>query len=175
MKWGAAPAPTTASPSLGLRRVFGPAVRALTLFATHYFEITRSRALAAGGQRHLAATEHNDRLVFLPHSSRACEQSFGLQVAKLAGIPAAVIDSAKAQLAILEGTSTGLNWQRRAAGGPSASNAVAEPKTRKSKQTQQDIFASAGKLDAYIAAINPDRLTPLDALKLIYKLKEDWS
>lgn len=151
-------------------------VRALTLFATHYFEITRlPERLPQVGNVHLAATEHNDRLVFLHHiQAGPASKSFGLQVAKLAGIPAAVIDSAKAQLAILEGTpAPALTDSAALQAEPSASNAVAEPKTRKSKQAQQDIFASAGKLDAYIAAINPDKLTPLDALKLIYKLKEE--
>ncbi|MEY4589608.1 MAG: hypothetical protein RL497_1684 [Pseudomonadota bacterium] len=147
-------------------------VRALTLFATHYFEITRlPEHLPQVGNVHLAATEHQDTLVFLHHiQTGPASKSFGLQVAKLAGIPAAVIESAKTQLAILEGTPA-----------PTLSSAEVHtiesspetPKARKSKaSTQQDIFSSAGKLDAYIEAINPDRLTPLDALKLIYKLKE---
>jgi DNA mismatch repair protein MutS len=149
-------------------------VRALTLFATHYFEITRlPERLPQVGNVHLAATEHQDRLVFLHHiQAGPASKSFGLQVAKLAGIPAAVIDSAKAQLAILEGTPAPVLSNNI----PDAAvddGAVAEPKGRRNKQVQRDIFSSAGKLDAYIAAINPDKLTPLDALKLIYKLKEE--
>ncbi|HMW71977.1 MAG TPA: DNA mismatch repair protein MutS, partial [Cellvibrionaceae bacterium] len=150
-------------------------VRALTLFATHYFEITRlPERLPQVGNVHLAATEHQDRLVFLHHiQAGPASKSFGLQVAKLAGIPAAVIDSAKAQLAILEGTPTPVLSSSESPVATIEDNAVAEPKARRHKQVQRDIFSSAGKLDAYIAAINPDKLTPLDALKLIYKLKEE--
>jgi DNA mismatch repair protein MutS len=150
-------------------------VRALTLFATHYFEITRlPERLPQVGNVHLAATEHQDRLVFLHHiQAGPASKSFGLQVAKLAGIPAAVIDSAKAQLAILEGTPAPVLSSNNIPDAAVDDGAVAEPKGRRNKQVQRDIFSSAGKLDAYIAAINPDKLTPLDALKLIYKLKEE--
>jgi DNA mismatch repair protein MutS len=155
-------------------------VRALTLFATHYFEITRlPERLPQVGNVHLAATEHQDRLVFLHHiQAGPASKSFGLQVAKLAGIPAAVIESAKAQLAILEGTPTpALSSMQATISEHSCDQHIEEPQAqtnaRRGKQIQRDIFSSAGKLDAYIAAINPDRLTPLDALKLIYKLKEE--
>jgi DNA mismatch repair protein MutS len=112
--------------------------------------------------------------VFLHHiQAGPASKSFGLQVAKLAGIPAAVIDSAKAQLAILEGTPAPVLSSNNILDAAVDDGAVAEPKGRRNKQVQRDIFSSAGKLDAYIAAINPDKLTPLDALKLIYKLKEE--
>ncbi|HEY6528153.1 MAG TPA: DNA mismatch repair protein MutS [Cellvibrionaceae bacterium] len=154
-------------------------VRSLTLFATHYFEITRlPERLPQVGNVHLAATEHQDRLVFLHHiQTGPASKSFGLQVAKLAGIPAAVIESAKAQLAILEGTPTPALSSLDAIAPEHSEHSIEEPqlqgKVHRGKQIQRDIFSSAGKLDAYIAAINPDRLTPLDALKLIYKLKEE--
>ena len=79
-------------------------VSAFTLFATHYFEMTSlpeqySKAINV----HLSATEHQERIVFL-HSVKEgpASQSYGLQVAQLAGIPRSVIDNAKATLRRLE-------------------------------------------------------------------------
>ncbi|MFU8896968.1 MAG: DNA mismatch repair protein MutS, partial [Gammaproteobacteria bacterium] len=93
----------------------GEHVGAFTLFATHYFELTAlARELPACANVHLDATEHNGKLVFL-HSVRdgPANQSYGLQVAALAGVPPAVIRRARGYLAELE--------QERAAGaGPQA-------------------------------------------------------
>ena len=79
-------------------------LRALTLFATLYFELTNlSEQIAGVSTIHLAASEHNDGIVFLHHIERgAASQSYGLQVAKLAGIPVTVIAAAKRQLQLLE-------------------------------------------------------------------------
>ena len=79
-------------------------VKAFTLFATHYFELTALPETADNTVNvHLDATEHNDNIVFL-HSIQEgpASQSYGLQVAKLAGVPRDVIDLAKQQLQQLE-------------------------------------------------------------------------
>jgi DNA mismatch repair protein MutS len=131
-----------------------------TLFATHYFELTQ---LAADFKPvvnvHLDAVEHKDRIVFL-HSVEEgpANQSYGLQVAQLAGVPAAVIRNARKHLADLE-----------------AAAAAHAP--------QGDLFAPAAVAAAAVATephpavdalrdCDPDALTPRDALELLYRLRE---
>ena len=93
-------------------------VKAFTLFATHYFEITSlPETLAGVANVHLDATEHNDNIVFLHNIQEGpASQSYGLQVAKLAGIPNAVLQRAKEQLYLLESGehphSTGSQYQQ---------------------------------------------------------------
>jgi len=79
--------------------------RALCLFATHYFELTAMGNSHTGvANVHLDAVEHAGRIVFM-HAikSGATDRSYGLQVAELAGLPPAALDSARARLAELEG------------------------------------------------------------------------
>ena len=160
-------------------------IKAFTLFATHYFEITSlPQRLPQVGNVHLTATEHQDNLVFLHQVQPGpASKSFGLQVAKLAGIPQAVLISARQQLAVLEASSEPnappsatqppLEAPGLALAIPDPTPTAADTKTKTAPQLQTDIFSSAGKIDARIQAINPDKLTPLEALKLIYKLKEE--
>ena len=134
--------------------------RAYTLFATHYFELT---ALAEPGNGianvHLDAVEHGEQLVFM-HAVKdgPADRSFGLQVAALAGLPRSVISQAHGRLRELE-------QQSRDAPGPSLSAAILE-------QPQQfGLFApSTAALDA-LASIDPDDLTPKQALEALYRLK----
>jgi DNA mismatch repair protein MutS len=147
-------------------------IRAFTLFATHYFEITQlPEQLPQVGNAHLAASEHLDHLVFLHKIQPGpANKSFGLQVAKLAGIPTSVIHRAKEQLAQLEQGQHSLAPASSAASAPAtAAPATAAPNGK--PRQQADLFSSAGKIDARLAAINPDKLTPLEALKLLYQLK----
>jgi DNA mismatch repair protein MutS len=138
--------------------------RCYTLFATHYFELT---ALAQPGSGianvHLDAVEHRDKsggdtLVFM-HAVKdgPADRSFGLQVAALAGLPKAVVREARGRLAELE--------QRR--------NDPAPLLTPQQLDTPQQfgLFApSSAALDA-LAAIEPDELTPKQALEALYRLK----
>ncbi|WP_225876202.1 DNA mismatch repair protein MutS [Lysobacter solisilvae (ex Woo and Kim 2020)] len=134
--------------------------RAYTLFATHYFELT---ALAEPGSGianvHLDAVEHGDALVFM-HAVKdgPADRSFGLQVAALAGLPRAVVQQARGRLAELEQSS-------RDAPLPSmAPEALDAPQ-------QFGLFApSSAAMDA-LAAIDPDELTPKQALEALYRLK----
>ncbi len=138
--------------------------RCYTLFATHYFELT---ALAAPGSGianvHLDAVEHHDRergdtLVFM-HAVKdgAANRSFGLQVAALAGVPKAVIAQARGRLAELEQHDRG-------------TSAPLSPSTLDAPQ-QIGLFApSSAALDA-LATIDPDELTPKQALEALYRLK----
>ena len=138
--------------------------RCYTLFATHYFELT---ALAEPGSGianvHLDAVEHHDKhggdtLVFM-HAVKdgPADRSFGLQVAALAGLPKSVVQQARGRLAELE----------RRGDSPKPSMA---PAALDSPQ-QIGLFApTSAALDA-LAAIEPDDLTPKQALEALYRLK----
>lgn len=136
-------------------------INAFTLFATHYFEMT---ALPDSYDNvvnvHLKATEHDDRIIFL-HAveSGPASQSYGLQVAQLAGVPATVIQSARSQLDKLEQGSL-----------PPTSQVFQEPTP---PPHQVDMFATPpSQLERLLDDINPDDLTPRDALALIYRIKQ---
>lgn len=136
-------------------------LRAFTLFATHYFELTvlpESEPVVANV--HLNATEHNERIVFLHHVLPGpASQSYGLAVAQLAGVPGGVIQRAREHLARLETTSLPHEVPRQSPGQPSS-------------PMQSDLFASLPHpvLDD-LAKVKPDDLTPRQALELLYTLK----
>ena len=131
-------------------------VKAFTLFATHYFELTAlPENYPQSCNVHLDATEHNDSLIFLHTIQEGpASQSYGLQVAKLAGIPATVIQAAQEKLSGLE------NQQ--------PSNQVA------TQPAQPDMFAITASNPAVekLEATNPDDLSPREALDLVYLLKK---
>ncbi len=136
-------------------------LRAYTLFATHYFELTvlpESEPIVANV--HLNATEHNERIVFLHHVLPGpASQSYGLAVAQLAGVPGDVIVRAKEHLARLETTALPHEQPRSEPGKPSV-------------PMQSDLFASAPHpVIEELGRINPDDLTPRRALELLYTLK----
>lgn len=136
-------------------------LRAYTLFATHYFELTvlpESEPVVANV--HLNATEHNERIVFLHHVLPGpASQSYGLAVAQLAGVPADVILRAREHLARLETTSLPHEAPKAAPGQPVP-------------PMQSDMFASLPHpvLDE-LAKLQPDDLTPRRALELLYTFK----
>jgi DNA mismatch repair protein MutS len=131
-------------------------VRAYTLFATHYFELTQlAQEYRTLANVHLDAVESGGNLTFL-HAVEdgPASQSYGIQVAKLAGVPGAVVNAARRKLVELE------NAQVASAGQGdlfAALAPVAEPE-------------SAPALDK-LATIDPDRLSPREALDLLYELK----
>jgi len=140
-------------------------LRAYTLFATHYFELTvlpESEPLVANV--HLNATEHNERIVFLHHVLPGpASQSYGLAVAQLAGVPNDVISRAREHLSRLEATALPHD------------TVVASPKKSNSKSNaphQSDMFASLPHpvLDE-LAKLDLDDLTPRKALEMLYTLK----
>jgi len=130
--------------------------RAFALFATHYFELTEfPRKHAQALNVHVSAAESGHDIVFL-HEIEAgpASRSYGVQVARLAGVPAAVVRQARATLEALE------NQQR-------------------SSDTQVDLFSAPPEnpadepsdLERELAALNPDTLAPRDALAALYRLK----
>jgi len=134
----------------------GEQLRAFTLFATHYFELT-----ALAGEIpdcvnvHLDATEHKGRLVFL-HAVKPgpANQSYGLQVAALAGVPPDVIKRARAYLRALEAQRPSLPEHPQA-------------------QLPLNLAGDAGySLRNALEEIDPDELSPRVALDMIYRLKK---
>lgn len=152
-------------------------IRCYTLFATHYFELTQlADDLEHAVNVHLTATEHDDTIVFLHnvHDGPA-SQSYGLQVAKLAGVPQDVIRNAKAQLSHLEG---GAAPARPSADETAMAPAELEKQKRSARVSepvmQADMFASLepSKVEECLADLDVDGLTPRDALNRLYELKE---
>ena len=135
-------------------------LRAFTLFATHYFELTALADSDPGvANVHLNATEHNERIVFL-HTvlPGPASQSYGLQVAQLAGVPRPVIDRARQHLAKLEQQSL--------------DEASQSPQPQ---PLQNDLFASAPHPAALaLQQLKPDDLSPRQALELLYQWKDSW-
>jgi len=134
----------------------GENVKAFTLFATHYFELTAlAQEIPRCDNVHLDATEHRGQLVFL-HSVRPgpANQSYGLQVASLAGVPGDVIRRARSYLKTLE------------------SQQAAQPHT---PQGQLDFRVEESRPDDPVRdavdALDPDAMSPREALDALYRLK----
>ncbi|MFZ5537261.1 MAG: DNA mismatch repair protein MutS [Pseudomonadota bacterium] len=131
------------------------AIGAYTLFATHYFELTRlPETHATARNAHLAAVEHGDRIVFL-HSVQdgPASQSYGLQVAALAGVPRKVIDNARRRLRELENQSR------------------AEPLPQLDLFSPPAVAEPSPALEA-LRELDPDAMSPRQALEALYRLKE---
>jgi DNA mismatch repair protein MutS len=128
-------------------------IRAFTLFATHYFELTQlPETCAAMANVHLDATDHEDHVVFMHQIQEGpANRSFGIQVAKLAGVPDAVLRLAQDKLASLE--------RQGAGSGPTP--------------LQVDLFASPREPALeWLDGVNPDELSPREALDMLYHLKK---
>ena len=130
--------------------------KAFTLFATHYFELTELPATARHAVNlHVSAVESGQDIVFL-HEIQAgpASRSYGIQVAKLAGMPASVLHHAHHALSALEARA-------------------------QEAQRQVDLFApppappvdAPSAAEAALAALNPDQLSPREALDALYQLK----
>ncbi|UDL07398.1 DNA mismatch repair protein MutS [Marinobacter sp. CA1] len=148
-------------------------IRCYTLFATHYFELTQlADQLEHAVNVHLTATEHDDSIVFLHnvHDGPA-SQSYGLQVAKLAGVPQGVISNAKDQLKQLEGSASPAPV---AVSEPAPAAAPKAPVETAKSIVQGDMFASLEPSEAeqLLAALDLDNLTPREALNQLYELKK---
>ena len=131
--------------------------RAFTLFATHYFELTEFPAQHhAAINMHVSATEAGNNIVFLHEIQPGpASRSYGIQVARLAGMPGGVVQHARHALAALESRAT-------------------------ASQAQVDLFApppvveavTVSAVESSLAGIDPDVLSPREALDLLYQLKK---
>jgi DNA mismatch repair protein MutS len=130
--------------------------QAFTLFATHYFELTEFPATHHSALNvHVSATESGRDIVFLHEiQSGPASKSYGIQVARLAGMPTAVLNQARHTLEALETHAT-------------------------QSQAQVDLFAvptvaesiAVSALDSQLSSINPDAMSPREALEALYQLK----
>jgi len=145
-----------------------PRVRPKTLFATHYHELTDLADATPGVVNfHVSAREWKDDIIFLrkivPGRS---DRSYGIQVARLAGLPETVIARAREILAALE------RDELTRGGRPSVSGTQSDP------QRQLGLFHTAGeavddRIRERLAALDVDHMTPIEALTLLAELKKD--
>lgn len=138
-------------------------IKAFTLFATHYFEMTALPEQYSNTVNvHLKATEHDERIIFLHSVEQGpASQSYGIQVAQLAGVPAIVIEQARLQLSQLE-----KNRPDAVKLTPVTAGAVTP--------MQSDLFAAMpSATESTIKELDIDSLTPRQALDLLYELKKD--
>jgi len=135
--------------------------RSFTLFATHYFELTEFPAKHAQALNcHVSAVESGksgeERIVFLHEIQPGpASRSYGVQVARLAGMPASLVRQARATLEALEA---------KASAGAAQFDLFAAPPPVAVREPSA--------LDAAMAAIDPDTLSPREALELVYRLKK---
>jgi DNA mismatch repair protein MutS len=132
--------------------------RALSLFATHYFEMTRlALEYKEVANVHLDAVEHKDTVVFLHAVEEGpASRSYGLQVAALAGVPKPVIRQANKYLQLLEDSSLARGNQEDLF----------------SKRNEREAEPPTDPLREEMLKVNPDELTPREALELLYRLKK---
>lgn len=129
-------------------------IKAMTLFATHYFELTQlAEQIDNVFNVHLSAKKHQDNIIFMHHIQQGpASQSYGLEVAKLAGISEAVLTQARLKLNQLEQQSLSYN----------------------ASQHQPALFAEPEPSEAeqLLAQLDVDNLSPKEALDFLYRLKE---
>jgi DNA mismatch repair protein MutS len=137
-------------------------IGAMTLFATHYFELTQLADNTTGmANVHLSAIEHNDSIKFMHNvKNGAANKSYGLQVAQLAGLPNTVITAARSKLNELESSSTTIDR----ATPQNSLDATQSPVQLQLDQTDSAIFEALDNTD-------PDELSPKQAHELLYLLK----
>ncbi|MFM8500672.1 MAG: MutS-related protein, partial [Fluviibacter sp.] len=147
--------------------------KSLTLFATHYFELTRlSEKFKQLENVHLNAVEHHDRIVFLHRVQPGpANQSYGIEVASLAGIPASVVRDARRTLLELEAQSV-----HHSQNTPDSNNQTDFFESDNALPEVTDILSAqiTGIESALIEALtdlDPDSLTPRQALDALYHLK----
>ena len=130
--------------------------QAFTLFATHYFELTEFPAQHHGAINvHVSAVESGNNIVFLHHIEPGpASKSYGIAVAKLAGVPSAVVNHARHALAALEAQQSDARAQVDLFAAP------------------PEVITEKSALDQALGTIDPDALSPREALDALYKLKK---
>lgn len=135
-------------------------VKAFTLFATHYFELTQLGEQTEGVDNvHLNAIEHNDSIVFMHEvQDGPASQSYGLQVAQLAGVPPHVIAQARQKLVQLE---------------QDTHQSARETHAVSEQPMQSDLFAmpQPSAVEESLKTLDVDDLSPRQALDMLYQLK----
>ncbi len=134
--------------------------QAMTLFATHYFELTALQdSLPATANVHMAAKEYGDEIIFMYSVNEGpASQSYGLQVARLAGVPKSVIENAQTKLRQLE--------ENEIRSSPHQSDLFLTTEIVQPVKTTSVVAEKLRKIEI-------DDLTPRDALDLLYRLKNE--
>jgi DNA mismatch repair protein MutS len=138
--------------------------RARTLFATHYHQLTDlADSLEGVHNLSVAVREWEDEIIFLHRIVEGgTDRSYGIQVARLAGVPAALIERAKIVLGELEGTL-----------GHAAGKSSPEAKRMVSGEMQLGLFGpEPSALEEAVKALDPENMTPMDALAKVRELKD---
>jgi DNA mismatch repair protein MutS len=138
--------------------------RAKTLFATHYFELTElAHQLSGVKNYHVSVKETGSGIVFLRKvAPGAADRSYGIEVAKLAGLPNEVIERAREVLAERESAERQLTGQ------------LANQEARAARPAQLTIFTPISQpVLEKLREVDLDRLTPLEALNLLAQLKRE--
>jgi DNA mismatch repair protein MutS len=140
------------------------AIGAKTIFATHYHELTQLGDRLDGVKNmNVSVREVGDQIVFLRRLAEGgADRSYGIQVARLAGLPDAIIARARELLAELEGTHTG--------GGEGLGRHGAHRPRSEPPPDQLSMFRAEHPTVSRLRAINPDDLSPREALKILYEL-----
>ncbi|HYR00177.1 MAG TPA: DNA mismatch repair protein MutS, partial [Casimicrobiaceae bacterium] len=139
--------------------------RCLALFATHYFELTALPSEIVGcANLHFDAVEHADGIVFLHAvADGPANRSYGLQVARLAGVPGDAIRRAKSYLARLD---------RFSAAGSTQSDLFAPPGVAAQAEEPRLTLPEAAAVATKLAELDPDAMTPRDAHAALYELRK---
>ena len=138
-------------------------IRSLTLFATHYFELTAlPESLPGVANIHLDALEHNNTIAFL-HSVQegAASKSYGLAVAALAGVPPQVVKLAKQKLHQLESLSAHQGDKQ-----------LQQLRQLQHEQGELALYSEPDALREALEQLDPDELSPKQALAYLYQLKK---
>jgi DNA mismatch repair protein MutS len=140
--------------------------KARVLFATHYHELTAlSARLASVANVTMDVKEWHEEIVFLHRvKAGAADRSYGIQVAKLAGLPSSVIGRAREVLSLLEKSD-----RRRAKGGGPLDEL---PLFAAARPASEPARGGPTALEAALDAVNPDELSPKAALEALYRLKQ---
>ena len=127
-------------------------VKACTLFATHYFELTEiPQYVVNTANVHVDVVEHGERIIFMHNVKPGpANRSYGLQVARLAGVPEPILKQARERL------------QEPGHILPIAAD----------EQPQPDLFQQSQPVLELLSELDPDELTPKQALEILYKLKQ---
>ncbi|MDO9179763.1 MAG: DNA mismatch repair protein MutS [Agitococcus sp.] len=146
-------------------------IKALTLFATHYFELTSLPEHYVGVKNvHVAASDYGDHLVFLHRMTEgAANKSFGLQVAKLAGVPMAVIHAAQHKLQELEQSPIAKKAKNKP--NPMQVGLFSQPEIVERVVERVIEQPRVSAVEQALQALNVDNLTPRAALQHLYDLQ----
>jgi DNA mismatch repair protein MutS len=139
-------------------------IGAKTVFATHYHELTQLGDLLDGVKNmNVSVREVGDEIVFLRRlADGGADRSYGIQVARLAGLPNGIVARARELLSELEGTHTG--------GGEGLGRHGAYRPESEAPPDQLSIFSVEHPIMERLRAIDPDDLSPREALKILYEL-----